>query len=152
MQMPMKIGELDYKQEKVLAFNGTTISEFVPKSGEMKNDTESVLEVKQIIGVLNSEYGSNGKWILMGDFNSTPDRYDCDNRPIHPNWLNYIRVSSTQLRATEKDYCYLLCSDRPTQGAGECEQETWTMCLCRNPWENPGWFACGIILRWKIIL
>lgn len=33
-----KIGRLEYEPENVLAFNGTTISEFVPKSGEMKND------------------------------------------------------------------------------------------------------------------
>ncbi len=33
-----KIRNLKYVPENVLAFNGTTISEFVPKSGEMKND------------------------------------------------------------------------------------------------------------------
>lgn len=33
-----KIEGLQYKPEDVLAFNGTTITDFIPKSGEMKND------------------------------------------------------------------------------------------------------------------
>ena len=83
------------------------------------NPSVSVLEVKEIIVTLNQKYGNSGKWILIGDFNSAPESYDCDKKWISPDQLNYIRVASTRDRATEKDYCYLLYSSRGTQGSGE---------------------------------
>lgn len=113
--VPLKFESSLHRPVIGCTFHGTDLGLFTYHA--TANDAESVLEVKKIIEALNTECGSNGKWILMGDFNSTPDRYDCDNRLVSPNWLNYIRVSSTRARATERDYCYLLFSDRPTQGA-----------------------------------
>ena len=110
--VPLKFESSLHRPVIGCTFHGTDLGLFTYHA--TANDAESVLEVKKIIEALNTECGSNGKWILMGDFNSTPDRYDCDNRPVIPNWLNYIRVSSTRARATERDYCYLLFSDRPT--------------------------------------
>lgn len=74
------------------------------------DDSQSVAQVKAVLSRLN---GEANPWILMGDFNSEPNRYPVNQMTLYPDRVNLIQFAGTNRTA---QYCNLIYPSSPTQG------------------------------------
>ncbi len=77
------------------------------------NDSLSVYEVRKMLGMLDA--GDPPFWVFMGDFNSNPTRYPLYDTDLRARRINEIQYAGSHDR--NQQYCNLLYSGEPTQGA-----------------------------------
>ncbi len=77
------------------------------------DESQSVTQVKSYLDLLAA---GNDKWILMGDFNSRPEKYvtEKEKQYLRPEKLNDVAIRGTTSRPSRA--CKMIFSGQPTQG------------------------------------